>query len=281
MSNMVGQQNVLAQQRVKGLSAARVKRVGFVFILFEVLSWGLLVSIPHQAFAQTDAPAANYTQTTPTLVIGFTGGFVHSDDLRHSEPQLAENVEHAYGDRVVVGMFENRQRAQARRMVLDWIGRLKAAGLLEDGAQPRIILFGHSWGASAVVYLARDLEQDGVPVALTVQVDSIKKHAEDDSVIPANVAEAVNFYQSGGALHGQSDITAADPSSTRILGNYRLTYSHEPDACRAYPWRDRFFFKGHTAIECDPQVWSQVKMLIEDRLPRHSFSAQNELAETR
>jgi hypothetical protein len=25
----------------------------------------------------------------PTLVIGFVGGFVHSDDLRHSEPQIA------------------------------------------------------------------------------------------------------------------------------------------------------------------------------------------------
>lgn len=37
-----------------------------------------------------------------------------------------------------------------------------------------------------------------MPVALTVQVDSIKKHGKDDSVIPANVAEAVNFYQPGG-----------------------------------------------------------------------------------
>ena len=278
---MVGLWSLIAQKRGMGALGLRARQLGLVVVLFEVFGSALLFSVSQRAAAQTGRQLGNDVSTPPTLVIGFTGGFVHSDDLRHSEPQLAENVEQAYGDRVVVAMFENRQRAQARKMVLDWIGRLKATGLLDNGAQPRIILFGHSWGASAVVYLARDLEHDGVPVALTVQVDSIKKHGEDDSVIPANVAEAVNFYQSGGALHGQSDITAADPSSTRILGNYRLTYSHEPDACRAYPWRDRLFFKGHTAIECDPHVWSQVEMLIEDRLPDDGLRGQNEVAQTK
>jgi hypothetical protein len=279
---MVGQQNVITQESAESVLRTRAARqAGFMIVLFELIGWALVLCLSQRALAQTDRYLGNGVWTLPTLVIGFTGGFVHSDDLRHSEAQLAKHVEQNDGDRVIVGMFENRQRAQARSMILDWIGRLKSAGLLEDGVQPRIILFGHSWGASAVVYLARDLEKDGVPVAFTVQVDSIKKHGEDDSVIPANIAEAVNFYQVGGMLHGQPDIKAVDPSRTRILGNYRFNYAHEPADCHAYPWRDRFFFKGHTAIECDPQVWSQVETLIEDRLPHDRASAHDELAQTK
>ena len=127
------------------------------------------------------------------------------------------------------------------------------------------------------MYLARELERDEVPVALTVQVDSVRKHGEDDSLIPANVAEAVNFYQPEGILHGQSRILAADRSHTTILGNYRFTYAHEPAACHAYPWYDRLLFKGHTAIECDPLVWSQVETLIASRMPR-SNAVQSEIA---
>ena len=204
----------------------------------------------------------------PTLVIGFMGGFVHTDNLRHSEAQLAQRLDESYGDRVVVEMFENRQRAQALESIIDWVRRLEAARITGEAIpQPRIILFGHSWGASAVVYLARELEREGISVTLTIQVDSVRKHREDDSVIPANVVEAINFYQPNGILHGQSRIKAADPAHTTILGNYRLAYEREPAACHAYPWYNRRSFKGHTAIECDPQVWSQIETLIESRLP--------------
>ena len=137
---------------------------------------------------------------------------------------------------------------------------------VSDGREPRIMLFGHSWGASAVVYLARELEKDGIPVALTIQVDSVAKHGQDDSVIPANVAEAVNFYQSKGIIQGRRRIVAADPARTAVLGNLHFEYKNEPAQCHAYPWYDRLFFKGHTSIECDPHVWSQVESLIETRL---------------
>jgi len=44
-------------------------------------------------------------------------------------------------------------------------------------------------------------EKDGIPVLLTVQVDSVSK-GQDDKLIPANVAQAINFYQIDGLLHG-------------------------------------------------------------------------------
>jgi hypothetical protein len=221
----------------------------------------LVLFCPDDGLTQTRCDDS-FNQPTRTLVIGFVGGFVHSNDLRHSEVQLAQHVQRTYGNSVQVRVFRNRQGAQAHRAVVAWFNAV--ADKAEP--EPRLILFGHSWGASAVVYLARELEQDGIPVALTIQVDSVRKHGRDDSVIPANVVEAINFYQSKGMLHGQPRIIAADPVRTAVLGNFHFEYKKEPSQCSAYPWYNRLFFKGHTSIECDPRVWSQVDSLIETRL---------------
>jgi hypothetical protein len=121
---------------------------------------------------------------------------------------------------------------------------------------------------------AHELEREGIPVVLTIQVDSVRKNGEDDSGIPGNVVEGVNFYQTKGLIHGRTAITAADPSRTTILGNVEFKYEKKPAACRAYPWYDRILFKSHTAIECDPRVWSQVQSLIETRLKPSAKPAQ-------
>ena len=245
------------------------------------LAWALVLifgAIP-SALAEAPPSVPAGTQTAPVLIVGFMGGFVHANDFRHSEAQIAGRLAKTYGDRVQVQVFENRQRAKAYQWILDRLGAPQnASAVTEDQSKARIFLFGHSWGASAAVYLARQLERDRVPVSLTVQVDSISKNGRDDSVIPANVAEAMNFYQTRGFLHGRPAITAADPLRTKILGNVRLTYEKAPPECRAYPWYDRLLFKGHTAIECDPRVWSEVERLIELRLPGLRQSAPNLLA---
>ncbi len=252
--------------------------VTLVFTIIQILLCTVLFS-PHRAIGQTQVAALRETDASPELVIGFVGGFVHSDDLRHSEVQIARQIQATYGNGVQVQLFENRRRAQAHKLILDWLNRRgdgKPAD--EEKRSARLILFGHSWGASAVVSLARELQRDGIPVSLTIQVDSVTKNGENDSVIPDNVAEAVNFYQTGGILHGRSKIRPADPSRTMILGNFRFTYEKEPAECRAYPWYDRLLFKGHTAIECDPRVWSQVEALIRMRLPAVPQPAQTQVA---
>src|ERR1017187_7112284 len=92
----------------------------------------------------------------------------------------------------------------------------------------------HSWGGAEAITLARELEKEGIPVLLTVQVDSISRIDHNDRVIPANVAQAANFYQMNGLLHGQSAIRAADPSRTRIIGNFRSDYRASPYTCEQY-----------------------------------------------
>jgi hypothetical protein len=208
------------------------------------------------AFAQGVPPNHRTGPLSPPsfIVIGFMGGFVKHDDLVHSEVQLAARLRQKYAPDVHVEMLENR------------FGR-------KEKQKARIILYGHSWGGSEAVDLARTLGRDGIPVLLTVQVDSVAKGGQNDHVIPTNVTQAANFYQPDGWIHGQPLIRAADPEHTHIIGNFRFDYKTTPISCDHYPWWDRFFVKAHTEIECDPKVWDQVESLIRAQLPPPTESA--------
>lgn len=205
--------------------------------------------------------------TPSAVVIGFVGGFVKHDDRVHSTVQVVEHLRNEYREGVYVQSFPNRHRGRAYKEVLRRLdenndGKLSA----EEKQHARIVIFGHSWGASETVTLARKLEHDGIPVLLTVQVDSVAKIGQNDAVIPTNVEQAVNFYQPNGLVHGRPLIRAADPARTEILGNFRYDYKANPVRCEGYPWFDRFLVKAHTEIECDPKVWSQVESLIHSKL---------------
>jgi len=215
------------------------------------------------ASARAGAPAIS-----PVIVIGFVGGYVSSSNLSHTEAHLAAQIRAAYPSGVYAAAFENHKRDQALAAILrvldaDHDGSLSA----REKQDARIILYGHSWGASEAVTVARQLQEENIPVLLTIQVDSIEKRHENDVVIPSNVAEAVNFYQPHGWIHGESEIRAADPERTKIIGNFRFDYSKQPVRCyAAYPWWDRRLATSHTEIECDPAVWDRVEALIRAKL---------------
>jgi hypothetical protein len=223
------------------------------------------------AFGQTglaQSVPATVARTMPTvIVVGFVGGFIKHDNLVHSEVQLAERLRKAYPIGVDVETFESYHGEKARQKILRLLDTDHDGTLTSDEKQNgRIIIYGHSWGGSEAIALARELQKDGVPVLLTIQVDSISKIRQNDAVIPANVAQAANFYQANGLLHGQPEIRAADPTRTRIIGNFRFDYKTTPYKCDKYPWYDRLFVKAHTQIECDPDVWEQAESLIRSNL---------------
>jgi hypothetical protein len=211
------------------------------------------------------AAANNYPPRA--IVIGFMGGKVSPDDAIRNERIMSDRLRTLYPRGVYFEVFENRRLEAAHQKILQLIGTTPN-GLSSASTKPKteIILYGHSWGASAVVTLADELHRDGIPITLTVQVDSIEKKGQQDAVIPANVARAINFYQSDGMLHGRPEIRAADPASTQILGNVRFSYSDLPAECSLYPWYERKFIKTHIAIECDPNLWKRIEGLIRDSL---------------
>ena len=201
-------------------------------------------------------------------MIGFLGGYVRHDDAVHTTVQVAKSLRDAYPNAIHVATFENRRmrrRAQSHR---EFARRKIRPRLTEEQKRSaHIILYGHSWGACAVVSLARQLKSEGIPVVLTVQVDSVSKAGRDDQTIPDNVRYAANFYQDKGFIRGQHKIVAADASRTTILGNFFFDYSAHPIACPEYPWYTRFFMRSHIEIECDERVWHRVENLIREQLP--------------
>jgi pimeloyl-ACP methyl ester carboxylesterase len=138
----------------------------------------------------------------------------------------------------------------------------------------RIIIYGHSWGATEAVVFARELGKVGIPVRLTIQVDAISKPGRDNATIPDNVAKAMNLYQSRGPLHGRTQIVAADPSHTAIIGNLHMTYEGHRINCDNYPWYARTFNKPHHEIENDPRVWNLAASLIDSEFTSTTVTAQ-------
>jgi pimeloyl-ACP methyl ester carboxylesterase len=239
-----------------------------------VLVRGLAVTLAILAATMPRASAVDSTKLRAVkiappanIVIGFVGGFVSHDNQHHGPVQLAQRIRPELAKDTYVRVFENRRRKRAYDTIVQLLDT-NGDGILsaEEKARARIVLFGQSWGASAAVLLARDLRRQGVPVLLTVQVDSVAKLWQKDSVIPDNVAQAVNFYQPHGFIHGRSRITAADSTKTKILGNYLTDYRKTPVECPQASWFDRVFTPGHMQSECDPHLWSQIETLVRQHL---------------
>lgn len=230
-------------------------------------------SAPAQQTVSLPALVASHKGTVTDLpirkviVIGFVGGFVRHDDGKHAEVQFAAQLRHRYLSAIDVKVFGNHSGQAALHYILRLLNS-KGGGMLSaaDKAQARIIIFGHSWGGTETVTLARELERKRIPVLLTIQIDSISKLGQENSTIPPNVAKAVNFYQSSGLLHGRAEILAMDPLRTDIVGNFEMTYKDHPINCDDFPWFARVFTKPHIEIENDPRVWAEAASLIDSEL---------------
>jgi hypothetical protein len=219
--------------------------------------------------ASSSVSAADSTaRVDPVIVVGIVGGWIRADNHDDHIVQLAERLNREYGPGVHAEIFENHHREQARDRILALLDTDRS-GTLEAGEkqQARIVLYGESWGGSETVMLARELKERGIPVMLTVQIDSVAKVGENDEVTPANVVQAVNFYQPHGIIHGCQAIRAEDASRTQVIGNFRFDYDKHPVPVRGASWFAKTFLRPHVSIENDPAVWSRIEALIRSKLP--------------
>jgi hypothetical protein len=75
-----------------------------------------------------------------------------------------------------------------------------------------IILVGHSLGANEQIKVARNLNKQGISVALLVTVDAVSQ-----TIVPPNVKHAMNFYKSGYVpMFSGLQLKAVDPAKTYI-----------------------------------------------------------------
>jgi len=200
------------------------------------------------------------------IVIGFMGGRVKGNNLIHKEALLAKELQERDPRGVYAEVFANHKADDAFKAVMQRLGAGGDGKLsMQQKQAARVVIYGHSWGGSETVTLARRLNTLGIPVLLTVQIDSVQKLNEDDAHIPPNVREAINFYQKDGLLRGRKLIRAMDPRRTTILGNYRSSYRSAPIACAEYPWFARTFMKPHIEMENDPAVWERIRVLIQTK----------------
>jgi hypothetical protein len=220
------------------------------------------------ARGQEYADLTTHTPLAPgeTLVIGFLGGRDSWNDDRRSVRKLALRLRAMNLPGVHIETFENTKRDLALRLVREAFDRNRDGALDEaERASARLLIYGQSFGGAAVVKFARQLEQLGVPVLLTIQIDSVGR---GDGVIPANVQRAANLYQRNGWLiRGEKPIRAADPARTEIEGNFQFDYNrHKVDLSHVPFWKKAFRY-AHTRMEHDPAVWTQVEELLLQELP--------------
>ncbi len=201
------------------------------------------------------------------IVVGFVGGRVRANDTVHREVQLSRSLQEQHAPLLDSFIFANRDGERALQTILRILDRDRDGNLSPTERRcARIILYGHSWGASEAIALARRLNQLEIPVLLTIQVDSVAKPGQNDRSIPPNVHSAVNFYQSDGLLRGRNRIVAANPERTAILGNFHFSYRDRRVLCTGFPWYAQLFMHRHIEIENDPAVWDRVEALIVERI---------------
>jgi pimeloyl-ACP methyl ester carboxylesterase len=216
-----------------------------------------------EASPREQPSAASVPAVRNVIVIGFVGGFVSTKDTKHPEVQFAAYLRDRYPliHAEVFGNHHGRKALHEVERLLD----TDHDGIISSTEKERatIIIYGHSWGATETVAFADQLGRLDIPVALTVQIDTIGKPGHRASLISPNVTSAINFYQTRGPLHGDPQIVAFDPARTTVLGNIRMTYENRPINCDNYSWYSRKLNKPHHEIENDFRVWDQVASLID------------------
>lgn len=233
-------------------------------------AWFLCCLLAAAVPARSDSHKQEFSDfTTPLpvergarLVIGVVGGWERWDNPVRCIRRTAIAVKrHGLGG-VHVETVENHSLELAEQLVRRAFDFNRDGTLSPDeAAQGRVILFGQSLGGRAALRLSRTLQAWGVPVALLIVVDA---YGRDTYQVPPNVRKAANFYQRDHLfIKGAEEIRAADPSSTTILFNRRISFKNLGRVTAGeHSLLERIWLDEHARMEYVPEVWNEVERQI-------------------
>ncbi len=220
----------------------------------------LLTTLAAPAQSLREVAVARPAPENANIAIGFLGALEHWNDPNRSVRKLTLHLRQQGWQ---AESFSHRNLHTAKKAVIQALDRNQNHHIDPDeAASARIVIYGQSMGGAATVKLANYLKSKGVPVLLTVQVDSFGAR---DSRIPPNVHAAANFYQKHWfTIRGEDKIEAADPKRTQILGNFEYEYPLWNVHTWPESWPRRLFGGAHARMEADPVLWSRVEKLIQE-----------------
>ena len=196
-----------------------------VKLFLAVMIFFLFGFLPTSANAQS---SVSDEESCPLMVIGFVGGMRSPDDKQQGVVQIGNRLRNLNQPMLQVKIFRHWFWRSAYNFIYQSLDRNHDKKLSQEeiALAPKIVVYGHSLGGWAVIKLTRKLEKIGVPVELTVQIDTV---GIGDEVVPANVKSAANFYQrSLWLLRGEKKIRSADEKNTTIVGNFLIHHTgHE------------------------------------------------------
>ena len=194
------------------------------------------------------------------IAVGFLGALERWNDDHRSVRKLTLRLREKGFQ---AESFSHRNLRTAKKAVISALDSNKNGRIdPNEAGRARVVIYGQSMGGGATVKLAKFLNDRHVPVSLTVQVDSFGAR---DELIPPNVRAAANFYQAHRfTIRGEDEIRAADPTRTKILGNFE--YEYPVWFVHTWPesWQRRVFGGAHARMEADPVLWSRIEALVLD-----------------
>lgn len=167
-----------------------------------------------------------------TIVVGFVGGMRSPDDPTQGVVSIGKRLSHLNYPELQVEIYRHWHWRSAYQLICEKVDRDQNGNLskAEIALAPKVVIYGHSLGGWAVIKLSRRLEKAGVPVHLTVQIDSV---GAGDETIPKNVKTAVNYYQRNNLLlKGEKRIRAEDETRTTIAGNFLIDDTNHESLAR-------------------------------------------------
>jgi hypothetical protein len=181
-----------------------------------------------QMTSDGDSQSTNQVQTDriygrhcKLLYVGIVGGLTTPNNRRSGVVQIRDALLSPTYTDVCARTFSPYHWMAGRNWILDFFPRHPGAMTeVELEKAPKVVLVGHSLGGWAVLSVARGLDEKGIPVELTIQVDSV---GITDHTVPKNVKEAAIFHARDILMFlTTKKISAQDASQTKLVADLRV-----------------------------------------------------------